>query len=113
MGQMVEIIDLGSQRVLEVRLPDSLDPLEFDQLNTQLLDAIVAGKSIVLDLSQTRYVGSSVLGLLVNARMRARSVGASLVLCGLSRRLSEIFAVTSLTRLFTVVDSRQDALQSV
>jgi len=111
MADMLHITDIGSQRVLELRLPDSLDPVEFDQLNAQMSEAIVPVQLIVLDLSQTRYVGSSVLGLLVNARGRARHAGANLVLCGLSPQLADIFAMTSLTRLFKVVQSRQEALQ--
>ena len=41
----------------------------------------------MLDLTDVVYMGSSVLGLMVNVRQTIKSAGGKLVLCGMSERL--------------------------
>jgi anti-anti-sigma factor len=100
-------------RVIALALPDTLDHLEFDALNDALAAAVAARTAIILDLSATTYMGSAVLGLLVNLRQRIKLAQGRLILCGLSPRLRQVFSVSSLERLFTVVKTRQDALQTL
>lgn len=98
--------------VLEILLPETLDPLEFDRLNESLLGTIDgnASGSWVLDLTGTAYMGSAVLGLLVNLRQRVKSKAGQLALCGLTPALLGVFHACSLQRLFTICNTRQDAL---
>ena len=99
--------------VVELRLPDTLDSAEFDRLNETLLVTVSADpqRAWVIDLSQTSYLGSAVLGLLVNIWQRLRSAGGKMVLCGLSPALTKLFQATSLVRLFTIVRTREDAIR--
>lgn len=98
-------------RVIELRLPLQLDVLTFDDLNTALLDHVQAnGGNYIIDLSGTDYVGSAVLGLLVNIRSRIKRAGGQLVLCSLSPRILEIFRVGSLESLFTIAPTREAAV---
>lgn len=100
--------------VLELLLPELLDPLEFDRLNDALLTTIGANPSApwVLDLAGTAYIGSAVLGLLVNLRQRIKSANGLLALCSLSPALSQVFHACSLNRLFSIHPTRADALAS-
>src|SRR5690606_7434102 len=93
--------------------PDTLDSVEFDRLNERLLAAVSKEphRTWIFDLSQSSYLGSAVLGLLVNLWQRIRSAEGSLILCGLSPRLAEVFQATSLVRLFTIVRTREEALR--
>ena len=72
-----------------------------------------AGAAWVLDLSALAYVGSSVLGLMVNVRQRVKQAGGQLVLCGLSDQLLQIFHTCSLERLFVISRSMQEAVERV
>jgi anti-anti-sigma factor len=99
--------------VIELTLPELIDPMEFDRLNEAILALVdvKAGQKWVLDLSDVNYMGSAMLGLMVNVRQRIKGGGGKLVLCGLSARLAEIFRTCSMERLFIIARSRPEALK--
>lgn len=104
-----------STRIIELKLPEELDDVEFDRLNEsvlRLLQEQTEGRW-VLDLTHVAYAGSSVLGLMVNMRQQIRGARGKLVLCGLSDRLIQIFHACSLERLFVISRTRVEALQRV
>jgi anti-sigma B factor antagonist len=109
------IKDINSVNVIELTLPDMLDSVEFDKLNETMLHVFDgrANEQWVLDLSQVEYVGSAVLGLMVNIRQHVKAGKGRLVLCALSKTLSEIFRASSLERLFTITKTRAEALRAV
>jgi anti-anti-sigma factor len=101
-------------RVLELRLPPQMDVISFDDLNLALTDEFDrAPGDYIIDLSATDYVGSAVLGLLVNIRSRVRRSGGRLVLCRLSPRILEIFRIGSLESLFTISATRETAIETL
>jgi anti-anti-sigma factor len=105
----------GTLHVMELRIPDQVDAVEFDKFNEaipQMLEAKADGRWI-LDLSSAQYTGSAMLGLMVNVRQRIKSAGGSLVLCGLSPRLASILAASSLDRLFRVERARDAAVKAL
>lgn len=104
----------GDAHVISLRLPVALDNNDFDQLNEQLLSAFDAhaGGRWVLDVSGVAYMGSAVLGLLVNIRQRALQSGGQLVLCGLSPGLLRIFRTCCMERLFEIRRNREDAIKT-
>lgn len=102
----------ASANIIHLRLPQSLDAVEFDRLNEALLkffDGTTGGKWIV-DLTDVAYMGSAMLGLMVNVRQRVKTAGGRLVLCAMPSSLLQIFKTCSLERLFTIVKTRADAL---
>ena len=101
----------GAINFVELTLPVVIDTEEFDRFNTQLsrLFTDPGGDKWVLDLSHVQYIGSSALGLLVNARQQIHAAGGRLVLCGLSPRLNQIIHTCCLERIFTIVKTRADA----
>ncbi|HEY8667127.1 MAG TPA: STAS domain-containing protein [Tepidisphaeraceae bacterium] len=104
-----------SVTVIELTLPAALDTEEFDRLNAEMattLDGNLHGQWI-LDLSSVSYMGSAILGLLVNLRQQIKSADGKLILCGLSPRLLEVFHACSLERLFTIARSRAEAMRLV
>lgn len=109
-----EIIPHDVCRIVELALPSQMDVISFDDLNVSLINEVDSTPThYVIDLSKTDYVGSAVLGLLVNLRTRVRKSGKRLVLCRLSPRIVEIFRIGSLESLFTVVPTREAALDIV
>lgn len=102
----------GPLKIIQLKLPVHLDVIAFDDLNTKITDRISKEPGdYIIDLSGTEYVGSAVLGLLVNLRSRIRRAGGKLVLCCLSPRILEIFRVGSLESLFTISPTRAAAVE--
>ena len=94
--------------IIALNLPESLDAMEFDQLNGAILK-LLEGRTRqkwVIDLTAVSYLGSAMLGLLVNIRQQIKINGGRLVLCGMSPRLLEIFRTCCMERLFSIVKDR-------
>lgn len=111
---LFKVIREGPVNVLELCLPSHLDNVEFDRLNDAVLAALGNEPSgrWVLDLSSLTYVGSSILGLMVNVRQCVLEAGGRIALCGMSSRLMRVFTTCSLERLFDICPSRADAIRA-
>ncbi|HVT87287.1 MAG TPA: STAS domain-containing protein [Tepidisphaeraceae bacterium] len=112
---MLRVQDLPSAHLMELLLPEAIDPMEFDRLNETVLQVLdgKAKEHWVLDLTSVTYMGSAMLGLIVNIRHRVKAGGGKLVLCNMSAQLAEIFRMCSMERLFTIAKTRPDALKSL
>ena len=110
-----EVEEAGEIRLLRLALPDNLDAMEFDRLNEALLGLIQGSErfSWVMNLSRVAYMGSSMLGMLVNVRQKVKSERGELVLCEMSPRLLQIFRACCLERLFNIQKTEADALRQV
>src|SRR3954471_21971508 len=112
---LVKVATAESVNVIDLALPESLDSEEFDRLNESMLGAVdgKSGGKWVLDLSAVDYMGSSVLGLMINVRQHIKTAGGRLALCGLSPRLTTIFHTCCLEKLFTITKTRDEALRAL
>jgi len=104
----------GGIHVIELLLPMQIDHTEFDKLNDvvgELLEGKPATERWVIDLTHVEYIGSALLGLLVNLRQRVKTGGGRLVLCGLSQHVDKALRTCSLQSLFTITDKREAAMK--
>lgn len=101
-------------QVIELTLPQMLDSAEFDELNEAILSTISERKSErwVIDLGQVSYMGSAMLGLMVNLRQQIKSAGGKLVLCSMPPSLMQIFRTCCMERLFVIAKTRDEAFRS-
>lgn len=115
MAEYFRISSNEAVNLLELMLPESIDGLEFDRISASMLGALEgkAGSRWVLDLSHVDYMGSAILGLMVNIRQQIKSASGALVLCNMSPRLTQIFHTCSLERLFIISRSQSDAISRV
>jgi anti-anti-sigma factor len=113
--QFFRVIPADGACIIELSLPDMMDGMQFDQLTDELLAELDVARAPawVLDMSQVAYIGSALLGLMVNVRQRIKNARGELVLCRMSPRLAEVLAVSSLERLFRVAKTREEALRMV
>src|SRR3954468_21161186 len=95
-------------QIIELTLPQILDSAEFDQLNDSMLAVVRSGArgKWVLDLAQVSYMGSAMLGLMVNLRQHVKSAGGTLVLCSLPASLLRIFQTCCMEKLFVITKTR-------
>jgi anti-sigma B factor antagonist len=82
-------------------------------LKSKVLDAMDAGdRRFVVDFTNTGYIDSSGLGVLVSLAKRLREVGGDLVLAGLNEDLQTLFELTKLDTLFKIAPSVQEAMSA-
>lgn len=99
-------------RVIELVIGEEVESIEFDAINAALSQAVSSHDATqwVLDMSQVRYAGSALLGLLVNLRSTVRRQSGTLVLCCMDPLIERTLRTGSMERLFVIVDNRDDAL---
>ncbi|MEV7973660.1 STAS domain-containing protein [Cellulomonas sp. NPDC089187] len=70
----------------------------------------VGRTDLVVDLIQVRFMDSTGLGLLVGVLKRVRGLGGQLQLVIDAERLLKVFRITSLDQVFTIRETRDEAL---
>lgn len=112
-NDLFRLTEDGSIKVLELVLPTSIDSSEFDRLNESVLDVMgkEPGAAWVLDLGRVAYMGSAVLGLMVNIRQVVMKAQGEIILCGMNERLVRIFETCCMERLFKIVPARAEAIR--
>ena len=111
----VKVITVQSVDVIDLWLPEQLDSEEFDRLNQTLmrtLDGKISGRWL-LDLAAVNYMGSSVLGLMINMRQHIKSGGGKLALSGLTPRMQQIFRTCCLEKLFVITRNRDEGVREL
>ena len=84
---------------------------EFKQ---QLLDVIgQGGKHVIVDFSNTTFIDSTTLGVLVGGVKRLRTNEGQLSLVCSDRNITKIFEITGLDRVFTIYGSRDEAVSAI
>jgi anti-sigma B factor antagonist len=83
---------------------------EFKQRMSELIDA---GRSrLVVDLSETTFIDSSSLGVLIGAHRRLKLRGGELLVVCSNEAIAKTFKITGLEGVFTLADSVDEALSA-
>ena len=83
------------------------------ELKQKVLDALEAGeRKFLIDFSETGYIDSSGLGVLVSLSKKIREVDGELRLASLNDDLHTLFELTKLDALFAISDSLEEALSA-
>jgi anti-anti-sigma factor len=108
----IQISQEKNVQIMKLSLPEQVDGMEIDQIINSLLGELEghAKQPWVMDLSDVTYMGSAMLGLMVNVRQRIGAAGGKLVLCNMSQGLLRIFQTCCLERLFKIAKTRDEAL---
>lgn len=84
------------------------------ELKQKVLEELESGeRKFVIDFSETGYIDSSGLGVLVSLSKKIREQGGELRLAGLNEDLRTLFELTKLDTLFKIEESREEALQGL
>jgi anti-sigma B factor antagonist len=77
----------------------------------EVLDELEGGeRKFLIDFSNTGYIDSSGLGVLVSLSKKIREQGGELRLANLNEDLRTLFELTKLDTLFNIADTREAAL---
>ena len=97
-----------------ISLTGEVDLYTAPEFKQQLLDVIgQGGKDVVVDFSDTTFIDSTTLGVLVGGVKRLRPAGGSLALVCTDENITKIFEITGLDRVFPIHSSREEALEAV
>jgi len=102
----------GDRHVLAVR--GEIDLFTAPELKRVLTECIENGQvRIVIDLTETTFLDSTALGVLIGAVKRLRSRDGALAIVNVDENISKIFEVTGLDQIFTIVATREEAIDAV
>ena len=97
-----------------ISLAGEVDLYTAPKFKQQLLDAIGQGaKHVVVDFSDTTFIDSTTLGVLVGGVKRLRTNDGQLSLVCNDRNITKIFEITGLDRVFEIYPTREDALEQI
>jgi len=104
----VTVIELGSSY-------ESLDEPALEDFGGLLLTkaATVEPPRLLLDLSQTSFIGSTFIELLVRAWKRLASRGGTMALCAVQPFCAEVIHVTRLDTLWEIFPTRDMAIDAL
>src|SRR5918997_5643626 len=99
----VTVIDVEGQLIVGNR----------QELKQKVLEELENGsRKFLIDFSNTGYIDSSGLGVLVSLSKKIREQGGELRLANLNEDLKTLFELTKLDTLFHISNSRDEALQT-
>jgi len=94
-----------------ISLAGEVDLYTAPEFKQQLLEVIGnGGKDVVVDFSDTTFIDSTTLGVLVGGVKRLRAQEGRLSLVCSDRNITKIFEITGLDRVFTIYPTRDEAL---
>ena len=97
-----------------ISLAGEVDLYTAPEFKQQLLDAIAKGaEHVVVDFSDTTFIDSTTLGVLVGGVKRLRTNDGQLSLVCSDRNITKIFEITGLDRVFTIYPTRDEAVSNV
>ena len=97
-----------------ISLSGEVDLYTAPEFKQQLLEVISQGAaSVVVDLTNTTFIDSTTLGVLVGGVKRLRPNGGQLSLVCSDRNITKIFEITGLDRVFTIHATRDEAVEAI
>jgi len=97
-----------------IALAGEVDLYTAPEFKQQLLDVIGKGATdVVVDFSDTTFIDSTTLGVLVGGVKRLRTNDGQLSLVCSDRNITKIFEITGLDRVFTIYGSREEAVAGI
>ena len=97
-----------------VAVRGEIDLFTAPDLKAMLLAAIDSGKSrIVVDLTDTTFLDSTALGVLIGAVKRLRARDGMLTLVNTDANIAKTFEITGLDQIFTITASRDEAIAAL
>ena len=94
-----------------VAVSGEIDLFTAPEFKERMSAPIDAGRShVVVDLSETTFIDSSSLGVLIGAHRRLKLRGGSLVVVCTNEAITKTLKITGLDGVFTLVHTLDDAL---
>jgi anti-sigma B factor antagonist len=97
-----------------IAVSGEVDIFTAPELKRVISAAIDSGaRAIIVDLTETRFLDSTALGVLIGAVKRLRLVDGRMVIVNTEPSTAKTFEITGLDQIFEIVADRDAALQTV
>jgi anti-sigma B factor antagonist len=97
-----------------ISLSGEVDLYTAPDFKQKLLEVIgQGGKDVVVDFSNTTFIDSTTLGVLVGGVKRLRPNGGQLSLICADRNITKIFEITGLDKVFPIYETRDEAMAQI
>ena len=97
-----------------IELGGEVDLYTAPEFKQQLLEVIgQGGKQVIVDFSNTTFIDSTTLGVLVGGVKRLRTNDGQLSLVCSDRNITKIFEITGLDRVFSIYSTRDEAVSKL
>jgi anti-sigma B factor antagonist len=108
----IEERNVGDVKVLDLKGKITLG--EGDELLKDKVNSLVnqGSKKIVLNLADVPYIDSAGLGEIVRTYTTVSRQGGSLKLLNLTKRITDLLAITKLLTVFETFEAENDAIRS-
>ncbi len=110
---------LAVEEIGDVTVVNFLDKKILDEQNIQMIgDDLfrlvdeMGRRKILLNFTNVEFMSSAALGKLIRLHQKLTTAGGKLVLSGISKGIMEIFEITKLDKMLTIVKDEQKGLQS-
>jgi len=90
----------------------ALDAKTSKAFRDEIKETLQGKKQVVLDLSQTTFVDSSGLGILIACLKKVSATGGDMKLCGLNDQVRALFELVRMHRIFSIYNSRDEAVRA-
>ena len=103
-----------SDNAYVISLAGEVDLYTAPEFKQQLLEVITQGaQQVVVDFTNTTFIDSTTLGVLVGGIKRLRTNDGELSLVCSDRNITKIFEITGLDRVFAVYGTREEAVSKL
>lgn len=108
----IMVTESGGVSVVTFADSKIIDSDEIQELGQELYDLVERDnhRKFVLNFSHVEFLSSAALGKLINFEKKVKGVDGELILTNIRPEIYEVFAITRLTKLFTIKDDEADAL---
>jgi anti-sigma B factor antagonist len=97
-----------------IALTGEVDLYTAPEFKQQLLEVIGQGaRHVIVDFTQTTFIDSTTLGVLVGGVKRLRAQEGQLSLVCSDRNITKIFEITGLDRVFAIYGTRVEAVEQL
>ncbi|TMK72537.1 MAG: STAS domain-containing protein [Actinobacteria bacterium] len=109
----IDTEQLGNEAYV-ISLKGEVDLYTAPEFKQQLLEVIgQGGREVIVDFSDTTFIDSTTLGVLVGGVKRLRTNDGQLSLVCNDRNITKIFEITGLDRVFTIYPTRDEAVSKL
>jgi anti-sigma B factor antagonist len=97
-----------------IAVTGEIDLFTAPELKAAIADAIEEGRTrLVIDLTDTSFLDSTALGVLIGAIKRLRGRGGRLTIVNVDDNIAKTFEITGLDQIFTIKPTRDQAIAAL
>jgi anti-sigma B factor antagonist len=97
-----------------IAVAGEIDLFTAPEMKAALGEALEGGRTrIVVDLTETTFLDSTALGVLIGAVKRLRSRDGRLTIVNVDPNIAKTFEITGLDQIFTIRSTREEAIQAL